>query len=511
MSQTLKKYVDEYQNVHIQDKILGQGGQGVVFRTKDPDLAIKLVTDESGAPVTDKKLVERYSNRFRKVRLLPLPESINISVPAALLENNAGYVMQLLSEMVPFSHFWLDGKSADEISPDHIPAWLLPNDASQKEKLLRNPEELKPIKELVHYRNTGGIRRRLYALYKCASLLARLHGNGMVYGDISPNNIFISESLDDSSVWLIDADNIRFEITTGGSIVYTPKYGAPELVQSKDGGRPSSDCHAFAVVAFYLLSMIHPFVGKKVDGTDENDWADEVNDNEDIEHKAYAGLLPWIDDQSDDSNSSDCGLPRSLLLTEKLISLFEGTFGPGRTSPLLRPTIYHWPEALAQAADMTVTCPGCSMNYYYDFIHPETEDHNCPYCKTQRPQVLILESYRWNGPDKPINSPCWRYVREIHQGTELTMPRRIFDEFAMLDSDTAEVLISSSNNGILIKKSDHGKADLSVAADSHPQSGFQKLYSQMKIDRVTPDVQFWMFAHLNSPRLIKCMISGGGK
>ena len=85
------------------------------------------------------------------------------------------------------------------------------------------------------------------------------------------------------------------------------------------------------------------------------------------------------------------------------------------------------------------------------------------------------------------------------------------DEFAMLDSDTAEVLISSSAKGILIKKSDHGKADLSVAADSHPQSGFYKLYSQMKIDCVTPDVQFWMFAHLNSPRLVKCMISGGGK
>ncbi len=333
----------------------------------------------------------------------------------------------------------------------------------------------------------------------------------MVYGDISPNNIFISEGLDDSSVWLIDADNIRFEITAGGSVVYTPKYGAPELVQGKDGGRPSSDCHAFAVVAFYLLSLIHPFVGKKVDGTDEGDWADEENDGEDVEDKAYAGLFPWVDEQDDDSNSSDSGLPRSLLLTEKLISLFEGTFGPGRTSPLLRPTIYHWPEALAQAADMTVTCPGCSMNYYYDFIHPETEDHNCPYCKKQRPQVLILESYRWNGPDKPINSPCWRYVREISQGSELTVPRRVFDEFEMLDSDTAEVLISSSNNGILIKKSDHGKADLSVAADSHLQRGFQKLYSQMKIDRVTPDVQFWMFAHLNSPRLVKCMISGGGK
>lgn len=496
MSQIFNEYVDEYQNVHIQDKVLGQGGQGVVFRTKDPDLAIKLVTDESGIPVTDEESVERYSKRFKRVRLLPLPENLNISVPATLLQNNAGYVMQLLSEMVPFSHFWLDGKSAEKIGD--IPAWLS-----------AMPEN--EAKKIVHYYRTGGLRRRLHALYKCASLLARLHGNGMVYGDISPNNIFISEGLDDSAVWLIDADNIRFEITAGGSVVYTPKYGAPELVQGKDGGRPSSDCHAFAVVAFYLLSLIHPFVGKKVDGTDEGDWADEENDGEDVEDKAYAGLFPWVDDRNDDSNSSDSGLPRSLLLTEKLISLFEGTFGPGRTSPSLRPTIYHWPEALAQAADMTVTCPGCSMSYYYDFIHPETEDHNCPYCKTQRPQMFILESYRWNGPDKPINSPCWRYVREISQGAELTVPRRVFDEFAMIDSDTAEVLISSSNNGILIKKSDHGKADLSVAADSHPQSGFQKLYSQMKIDWVTPDVPFWMFSHLNSPRLVKCMINGGGK
>ena len=109
--------------------------------------------------------------------------------------------------------------------------------------------------------------------------------------------------------------------------------------------------------------------------------------------------------------------------------------------------------------------------------------------------------------DKPINSPCWRYVREIPQDTEITIPRRIFDEFAMLDSDYSRGLISSSNNGTLIKKSDHGKADLSVAADSHPQSGFQKLYKKMELDRVTPDVQFWMFAHLNSPRLVKCMIS----
>ena len=495
MSPGHNQYVDEYQNVHNQDKVLGQGGQGVVFRTKDPDLAIKLVTDESGNPLTDEASLERYSQRFKRVRLLPLPERLNISVPAALLQNNAGYVMQLLSEMVPFSHFGLNGKATEKITAEDIPEWL--SGVQEAE-----------AKKIVHYYKTGGLRRRLIALYKCASLLARLHGNSLVYGDISPNNIFISEGLEHSSVWLIDADNIKFEISNGGSGVYTPKYGAPELVLGKDGGRPASDCHAFAVVAFYLLSLIHPFVGKKVDGTDEGDWSDDENGDEDIEEKAYAGLFPWVDDQGDDSNSSENGLPRSLLLTEKLKTLFEDTFSAGRVSPWLRPTIYHWPEALAQAADTTIQCPCCKMTYYYDFIHSET---SCPYCKTLRPQMLLLESYRWNGAGKPLNLPCWRFVREINNNSEITVPRRVFDDFGMADSDTEEVIISPSEKGVLIKKSENSKTNLSVAADSHQQNGFQKVYSQIKIDRNSSKFRFWMFTDLNSPRLILCSISGGGK
>ena len=364
-------------------------------------------------------------------------------------------------------------------------------------------------KKIVHYLKTGGLRRRLIALYKCSTLLARLHGNGLVYGDISPNNIFISEDLEHSSVWLIDADNIRFEISDGGSVVFTPKYGAPELVQGKDGGRPESDCHAFSAVAFYLLSLIHPFVGKKVDGTDEVDWADDENDGEDLEAKAYAGLFPWVDDQSDDSNSSESGLPRALLLTEKLKALFEATFGEGRISPWLRPTIYHWPEALAQAADTTIICPECNMSYYFDFIHPETDDHNCPYCKTLRPQVLMLESYLWRGADEPLSSTCWNYVREIYNNSELTIPRRVFDDFSMIYSDTEEVTISSSEKGILIKRSENSNSDLSVAMDSHQQNRFQKISSQIIIDRNSPVIQFWLFSGSDNPRLIRCSISGG--
>lgn len=498
MSQRYNCYVDEYQNVHNQDKVLGQGGQGIVFRTKDPDLAIKLVTDESGKPLTDEASLKRYSQRFKRVRLLPLPDQLNVSVPTALLQNKAGYVMQLLSDMVPLSNFWLDGKTAERITAKDIPVWLSVMEESD-------------AKNIVHYYKTGGLRRRLVALYKCASLLARLHGHGLVYGDISPNNIFISEELEHSSVWLIDADNIRFEITSGGSGVYTPKYGAPELVQAKDGGRPVSDSHAFSVVAFYLLSLIHPFIGKKVDGTDDDDWADDENDDEDIEEKAYAGHFPWVDDQNDDSNSTESGLPRSLVLTEKLKSLFECTFSFGRTSPWLRPAIYHWPEALAQAADTTIQCSGCEMTYYYDYKDSEKDVHCCPYCKTLRPQMLMLESYQWRGSNVQLEVPCWRFVREIKNKSDIAIPRRVFDDFIMADSDNEEVIISTSEHDILIKKTGSAKMDLSVAVDRQQQNSFQSVYSQVKIERTSKDFLFWVFTKLNSPRLILCTISGGEK
>lgn len=496
MSKRIHKYVDEYENAYFKDELLGQGGQGIVFRTKDPDLAIKLVTDSTGIPIHNKQLLEQFSKRFRRVRLLPIPERLNLAMPVALLQNAGGYVMQLLSDMVPFSHFWLDGKSAENITSEHIPSWLS-----------AMPEE--EAKKIVHYYKTGGLRRRLQALYKSASLLARLHAKGMVYGDISPNNIFISQDLDNLSVWLIDADNIRFELTSGGSCVYTPKYGAPELVQGKDSGGASSDCYAFAVMAFYLLALIHPFIGKKVDGEDEGDWADDENTDEDIEDRAYAGFLPWIDDQNDDSNSSAMGLPRSLLLTEKLIALFEGTLGSGRTNPSLRPSIFHWPKALAQAADMVVNCSSCSMGYYYDFIHQQTREHNCPYCKTQRSQLIIIETYLYKGADRALQTPSWRYTYEISKDSEISIPRRVFTEFTMTDSDVTELIISLSASGFLLKKAENSEVNIAIALESHQQGNFQKLYSQLEISLASTNSSFWIFADLSSPRLIKCMLSGG--
>lgn len=490
-----EKFIDEYKNQHIKDEELGRGGQGVVFRTKDPDLAIKVVTEKDGKEASGKEEIDKYRNRFKRVRLLPIPRDLNISLPLALLDKKPGYVMQLLSDMNPFSSFWPDTKA---INDEEIPKWL-----GEAEKL--KEEEKDGAKTIVHYMKTGGLRRRLCALYKCACLLARLHGAGLVYGDISPHNIFVSNDFDNPTVWLIDSDNIRFEVDEKGSVVWTPKYGAPELVQAKGFGTSYSDCHAFAVVAFYILSLIHPFIGKKVDG---GGWDDE--DGEGSEDDAYAGLFPWVEDRDDDSNSSKQGLPRQLVITRELADLFERTFNQGRLNPPLRPTIYHWPSALAEAADAAIVCGECSMSFYYHYVDIETKEHSCPYCEKHRPQIIVLESYRWKGPGVALDSPCWRYVREISSNSKVLIPRRVFDEFRMTDSDVRDLSILLKDEKILIKNLNRDKYDISIAVDSAGE--FKRVASrQIEIDLKSIQSNIWMFAKTNSPRLVRCTIVGDVK
>lgn len=256
---------DEYGNHHTLADELARGGQGVVFRTKDADLAIKQPLNPQGEPDTSSDLLQRFKN----IRLLPLPPRISLSLPLAILRDQPGYVMRLLNDMTPFSVFDLDGKTKKVLEEQQL---ILP------EWLAKVPDRDLAL-HLVHYARTGSTCRRLFALSECAAILARLHCAGIVYGDISSNNAFIGAQSND--VWLIDADNLRFELASGGISVYTPAYGAPEVVRGIDTARPRSDCWAFAVMAFKTLALCHPFIGKAVLEPEEDDggWDSEPDED----------------------------------------------------------------------------------------------------------------------------------------------------------------------------------------------------------------------------------------
>jgi len=395
------RLLDEYGNRYQLGNELARGGQGVVYRTSDADLAIKQPVGADGEPDRSSDLQQHFQN----VRCLPLPPRIPISLPLAVLqEPEPGYVMRLLSEMVPFGAFELSGDLREKLAAEPLPGWL----AAIKDKNSALP--------LVHYAKSGSTKRRLLALSKVAAILARLHAAGLVYGDVSPNNCFMGEG-DSPDVWLIDADNLRFELVQGGTSVYTPRYGAPEIVQGTDRARPRTDSWAFSVMAFETLALVHPFIGQKVLDPDDDDggWdAEPVAEGApvDLDEQAYAGYLPFIDDENDDSNRALSGLPRGLVLTDQLAKLFQETFGAGRTKPWRRPALAYWALELTRAHDQSISCPVCSMSYL-------AESHEaCPYCGSPRPAFAIAKTGRWQTVVQP-------------KVDEVKLPHRLFHPFSL--------------------------------------------------------------------------------
>jgi len=469
MYNSIEPCIDEFDNVHFIKEKLSQGGQGIVYRTRDKDAAIKLVTDKNDNVVTKEKDVAEYLKEFRKLRLLPVPREANITFPAALLSGKAGYVMTFLEDMRPVSFFNVKfGEKYKLLKKDEeIPQWLsaIPDKNAAR--------------EIIVYYKTGGLRSRLQVLYKISSQLALLHGAGLVYGDISHNNIFFSDKEDRCNIWLIDADNLKYEGEEGA--VYTPWYGAPELMQGKSNGTMASDCHSFAVLAYEMLTMVHPFLGKKVFGG-EVDWADTKNDGQNPEDQALMGLYPWVGDADDDSNSNDGGLPPVLLYDDEIAELFQKTFGAGRIDPLKRSVIFHWPYAFARAADTTIQCPDCSMSYRYDYKDSGSKKEQCPYCGKLKPQAIVMEAYSWE--NNALGKKQWTFAREVNPSDrKIIFPSRLFSVFPLVESDIPVLEIEIRESSVLFKKGEDVDMEFLMAVKEVDSGKFKKLFSQISFNQ----------------------------
>ncbi len=69
--------------IYLDGEPLGKGGQGIVCRTKDKNIAIKfLVNDES--IVVDEQAYESYKNKINEISILKIDQDINIRKLASL-------------------------------------------------------------------------------------------------------------------------------------------------------------------------------------------------------------------------------------------------------------------------------------------------------------------------------------------------------------------------------------------------------------------------------------------
>jgi len=356
---------------------IGQGGQGIVCKTNIPNVIIKIHEEKN----EQKK--KQWLNHIKWLMRQDF-EGLKLARPLEIIDkpsNVNGYVMEMMSDFIPL----------EELINSSLKC------------LIEN-------KTLENYRDKGGLKRRLILLKELAKTLSKLHARGLAYGDLSPSNIFVSESSENHQVWLIDCDNICFEERQ--QFTHTPKYAAPEIIRNESGINISTDCWSFAVIAMELLTNSHPFES----GIAVENEAPEVG-----LRKASRGELPWIYDMNDSSNEwGGSGLPIEIVTTGKMKQLFEDCFSAGRRDISSRPSMRMWVDVLDFACLQMLNCfnnEPC-MSFIYN------KEKKCPFCdmiqESKNSLKFIHSDYYDDEEDKKMKWNKTGYYQLLNMGQKLT-------------------------------------------------------------------------------------------
>lgn len=382
MTKNRKKIVyDSLGNEYELTGKVGEGGQGMVCSTDRKNILVKVIN------TSNKTKIDKAIKQIQWVSQQNLGD-LNIALPKiAITSPKQGYVMELMDGLI----------SLQTVIDQSF------NDLQENE----STEE---------YLKTGGVERRIKLLLAMATTISELHSRGYAYGDLSPENIFISENVSHSQVWFIDCDNICFNEREGNACFFTPSYGAPEVVKNHKNVNCLTDSWSFAVIAFELLTHQHPFKGSYV----------EDGDPEIVEQQAFEGELPWVYDLEDLSNESVGGIPLDLVANTNIIGLFRRCFEEGKTNPLKRPSLSQWRMVLQEAIDQTLNCQHCRHQFFYS--SNETEQV-CPFCDSVAEpntfkvfeQVLVDEQGEFNSLNniRILNVDCTQNYNSSPYGTEL--------------------------------------------------------------------------------------------
>jgi len=331
---------------------LGEGGQGTVCTTNHPNVLVKVARKAS------KEKLINWVGKIERLMRSPLT-GLPIAKPLArIVSPQPGYVMELMDGLVQLSV--LMQESADALSEDS---------------------------GLQVYIQNGGLLRRLRILARLSRVLAELHSRGLTYGDLSPTNVFVSKSLEYAEVWLIDSDNIDSQSRDSAQGVFTPDYGAPEILRGESGINTLTDSWSFAVLAYNLLIMAHPLKGDIV-----------LEGEPEMEDAALRGALPWVDHPTDQSNELTLsGLPRTLVLNTAISELFERCFNLGLVDSAERPSLSEWAEGFEASVARILQCAECNSSYFYK----SKSKLVCPFCDfVNNPNsMLLLQEYFYLPPE----------------------------------------------------------------------------------------------------------------
>ncbi|OWV07002.1 MULTISPECIES: serine/threonine-protein kinase [unclassified Fibrobacter] len=347
---------------------IGEGGQGAVYTTQRKNLLVKLSIAKEGADDVIKAKYRRYGS-LRGRRDLPQYLAKPLSEITPVVKDGFivyGYVMEMMEDMVSLHSLFR-----------------------------KNGED-----PTAYISRMGGIQRMYVILRKIAEILDGIHSIGYVYGDLNPNNVFISKDPAYTEVQLIDCDNLMVAADYDGFIYY-PGYGAPEILKGMARNSSITDSWSYAVLAFYTLRQAMPFQGKMVMDAGTMELSQ-------LERKAEAGELPFIDE--DQNNAAAHALPKDVMESPALQQLFQKAFG-NDSSLSSRPVLQEWIAEFQNWEYRFVKCANKTCGSVY--LKYKGVD-KCPFCdeKSIEPFVVCRKMIRhdlscsqYDAPIIAVDSP----------------------------------------------------------------------------------------------------------
>lgn len=391
------------------DKI-GGGQEGTVFNlasSEDTNIdcskfAVKIINSSN----LSKEQCRTIHRRMRDLKRLGDTNKElrkRMSLPRELISNGLGYVMKKMA------------------GGDSLKKYLDPGDADFKE----------------WYRDRYTLSNRYNLIAGIFDSLREIHINGLIFTDLSPNNVLVKTSPEGYTVFFIDTDNLRSRDDPYSGVLGTPGYMAPEIYRKNitnkigdyertRGGTPvrdllspvgkisvDSDVFSAAVIAFQLLTLHHPFVGDIIDcGTPED------------EERAHRIETDYIFKKGTNNTSSAHLVPAfEQITTPEIRKLFYRTFVDGINNPGIRPTDQEFLEAFLAAKDLMAICPKCGFSTVYS--KPNTQCLGCDRELGPLPILKISQSFSNLSPEDVLSKKIPPLMNEnlVEDRKEYTISR----------------------------------------------------------------------------------------
>jgi len=311
---------------------LGAGGQGQVFRAT-----------LAGGPVAVKLLRGLDPARLEALHQLSPACAGHATLPLAML------------------HHWRSGARAEPAG--YVMPCIEPETSLSAARLF-NFDELQRLRRFTW-------RDAVLAALLLAESVAALHAEGVVIGDLNPENVVFTPAagparwravlLDSDSFQICAADGRRFHCD-----VARPLYTAPELVGcdlSQTWRQVSSDHFALAVLIYQLLLHDHPYDNAINSAEPELPISEKIRRG----HYPHAAVVPA-------GLRASPARPAPQEVSAALAEAYQRSFGP---EPQFRPSATEWVLLLRELHQQLVPC-GRTAHHH----HPIGQA--CPWCAVEQ-------------------------------------------------------------------------------------------------------------------------------